>query len=370
MIAALILDNLSVWGKERKCTWTECKQNSCGNCGSESSGDFEYYPRCIANGQCGWRTGFTLWIKPFPGYPTGCPGCSDGVGCVESSLETTEYPDNPLIDRKISWRSEFDYAELCNDNPKRNEGACMATNGGNTYIVFTIIAIIFNIFILCIIAPLYCRDTSIFPCEICDEKTHIFLGILYFLTFLCNFIPVVVWLALAEGGMCDNADPNHNDAFFAETLNFPGYSTGGLMMCMVANIVACGAVCCCWGDNRHYGDERDLAKVDRHHEKERYKQQEMQQRQQQDAQALNQQQQYNEPQQQYQQPQPNQGGYGQQPPPNQGGYGQQPPPNQGGYGQQPPPNQGGYGQQPNQGYNQGYNNQPNQGYGGQQQGQW
>merc|ERR1712176_572231 len=106
------------------------------------------------------------------------------------------------------------------------------------------------------------------------------------------------------------------DAFLLETTNYPGYTTGGLMFCIVADIVACGAVCCCWGDNWHYGDEMDQAKIDRQREKEMYKQKE----------------QYN------QQPQ-----YSQQPQ-----YNQQPQ-----YGQN-----GGY--NPNQGYNQN----PNQ-YGGQ-----
>ena len=120
------------------------------------------------------------------------------------------------------------------------------------------------------IITVYCRDKSIFPCDICNEKTHWFLGALYCLTFLCNFIPVMVWLVGGSGGMCDNADPNHNIAFDDETINYPGYSTGGLMICIIANIVACAAVCCCWGDNRHYGDDRDTAKVDRDAEKQRF----------------------------------------------------------------------------------------------------
>merc|ERR1712228_565481 len=152
----------------------------------------------------------------------------------------------------------------------------------------------------------------------------------------------VVWMGAADGGMCDNADPNAQNAFILETTNYPGYTTGGLMFCIVADIVACGAVCCCWGDNRHYGDEMDTAKVDRQREKEMYKQKEQQQ----ETEMMNhsqpppqqQQQQYN----QQQQPQQYNQGYNQQP--------QQ-------YNHQP---------QYNQGYNpnQGYNQNPNQ-YGGQ-----
>lgn len=82
---------------------------------------------------------------------------------------------------------------------------------------------------------------------------------------------MVVWLGAADGGMCDNADPLHDVAFVDETTNFPGYSLGGLMLCLVANVVACVAVCCCWGDNRQYGDERDQAKVDRDREKAKYR---------------------------------------------------------------------------------------------------
>merc|ERR1712039_595461 len=110
--------------------------------------------------------------------------------------------------------------------------------------------------------------------------------------------------------------------------NYPGYTTGGLMFCIVADIVACGAVCCCWGDNRHYGDEMDQAKIDRQKEKEMYKQKE------QETEMMNSpQQQAPPPQQQYNQP----------PPQQQQQYNQQPQ-----YGQN-----GGY--NPNQGYNQNPN---------------
>merc|ERR1712228_286856 len=118
-----------------------------------------------------------------------------------------------------------------------------------------------------------------------------------------------------------NADPNVQNAFILETTNYPGYTTGGLMFCIVADIVACGAVCCCWGDNRRYGDEMDQAKVDRQREKEMYKQKE------QETEMMN-------------------------------NITQQP---QAQYNQQP--NQG-YNQQPQYNQNQGYNQNPNQ-YGGQ-----
>ena len=174
------------------------------------------------------------------------------------------------------------------------------------------------------------------------------MGILYFCTFVCNFIPVVFWLGLADGGVCDDADPNHDDAFLFDTINFPGYSLGGLMICIIADIVACGAVCCCWGDNRHYGDERDTAKVDRQREKEFYKQQEAEMQAQQQQQQ--QQQQQPPPQQydntNYNQPNNDYNNNNQYPPQQYGGQ-----PNQ--YNNQP--NQ--YGQQPNQ-----YGQQPNMTY--------
>merc|ERR1712228_909348 len=343
MIAGLILDNLSTFGKDRECTYEECAtgaaRGGCSGCGSliDSGFAYEYYPVCEANGACGWRTGFTKWIKPSPSSP-GCPSCASAKNCIESSREIVTDDDNSFVSTVEQFDSEYNYADLCNDDD--DDEACMAMNGGNVYIAFTLFALIFNLFTLCLIAPLYCRDTSIFPCDICDEKTHIFLGILYGLMLFCNFIPVVVWMGAADGGMCDNADPSAQNAFILETTNYPGYTTGGLMFCIVADIVACGAVCCCWGDNRRYGDEMDQAKVDRQREKEMYKQKEQQQ----ETEMMN----HSQPPQQKQQQQYNQG-YNQQP--------QQ-------YNQQPQQ----YNQQPqyNQGYNpnQGYNQNPNQ-YGGQ-----
>eukprot|EP01084_Bolivina_argentea_P091019 163909_1 len=280
MIVALILDSLSVWGKRRKCSYWECQEGYCGfaNCGgdidsctdcedtnenvqccrySEDDGSVDYTnkPTCEANGDCGWRVGTTKWIwGGHPDCPTP-PGSSN------------------------SWTETFNYADLCYDDD--DDEACMAMDGGNVYLAFTIFAIIFNAFALCIIAPLYCRDRSLFPCEFCDDKTHWVLGVLYLLCVFCNLIPVIVWLGAADGGMCDNADPYANDAFVDDTINYPGYSTGGLMICAVGHIVTTCAVCCCWGDNRRYGDERDTAKVDRQKEKEKYREeQEMQQNQQ------------------------------------------------------------------------------------------
>merc|ERR1712233_291949 len=112
---------------------------------------------------------------------------------------------------------------------------------------------------------------------------------------------------MGDGGMCDNADPNVQNAFILETTNYPGYTTGGLMFCIVADIVACGAVCCCWGDNRRYGDEMDQAKIDRQREKEMYKQKE------QETEMMNSPQQAPPQQQQYNQPPPQQQQYNQQP---------------------------------------------------------
>jgi len=286
MILALALDSLSVWGKRRVCTKDECQSSrdpTCqGTCGAfiTADGDYEFHPSCEGNGECGWRTGRTKWIQPDPSSP-GCPPCADypgGLTCTSFSTSTPSPSSTPTPQTSVTnWESEFNYVDLCDEDSDAFEGACMAKDGGNVYLAFTIFAIIFNCFILCIIAPLYCRDSSIFPCAVCDEKTHIFLGALYALTFFCNFIPVVVWLGAADGGMCDNADPLHDMAFVSDTTNFPGYSLGGLMLCIIANMVGCIAVCCCWGDNRHYGDERDQAKIDRDREKAAYKEQEMQQ---------------------------------------------------------------------------------------------
>merc|ERR1712176_1336897 len=99
------------------------------------------------------------------------------------------------------------------------------------------------------------------------------------------------------------------DAFLLETTNYPGYTTGGLMFCIVADIVACGAVCCCWGDNRHYGDEMGQAKIDRQREKEMYKEKEQETEMMNNTQQPVQQQQYNQQQKQYGQ----NGGYNQNP---------------------------------------------------------
>jgi len=280
MIAALVLDNLSIWGKRRTCSFAECNisgdQGCSPNCGDSSDGSYEYYPTCEANGQCGWRTGKTSWIQPSPSAPD-CPSCSDDTFCVSEETSTPSPTSDSYIDSTTNWDSEYNFKTLCIDYD--DDEACMAMNGGNVYMAFTLFAIVFNVLTICLIGPLYCRDRSICSdickCSVCDEKTHVFLGILYGLTLLCNFIPVAVWMAAADGGMCDNADPNHDDAFPEDTTNYPGYSLGGLMICVVANIIGCGCVCCAWGDNRKYGDERDQAKIDRQKQKEKYREQEM-----------------------------------------------------------------------------------------------
>ena len=149
MIVALILDNLSVWGKERKCTFQECATGDC-SCGSQSGPNnaYENYPECIANGECGWRTGSTKWVKPN-GFPI-CPGCSDSTYCIDGSQSTND--DGTIT----NWESEFNFRDLCQNhlvNGEKDDDACMAVDGGNVYLVFTIFAIIFNLFTLCIIAP-------------------------------------------------------------------------------------------------------------------------------------------------------------------------------------------------------------------------
>lgn len=148
MIVALILDNLSVWGKQRECTFQECAAGSC-SCGSQDSGGvYENYPVCEANGQCGWRTGETKWIRPSPSSP-GCPSCSESTYCVLSSEKTGD-------DGTSNWDSEFNFRDLCSNHlvdGEKDDDACMAVDGGNVYLVFTIFAIIFNLFTLCLIAP-------------------------------------------------------------------------------------------------------------------------------------------------------------------------------------------------------------------------
>lgn len=153
MIVALILDNLSVWGKERKCTFFECDQGTCTNC-QRDGGEFTNYPRCEANGVCGWRTGRTEWIKE-EGSGSFCPGCSDSTYCVSGD-------DN-------NWKSEFNFGDLCRnhevddgDNDDKDDEACMAVDGGNVYLAFTIFAIIFNLFTLCLIAPRMCAIIYIY----------------------------------------------------------------------------------------------------------------------------------------------------------------------------------------------------------------
>eukprot|EP00483_Globobulimina_turgida_P003622 UN03628 len=150
MIVALILDNLSVWGKNRECTWFECAQSQC-SCGSQSGDAFDHYPTCEANGECGWRTGYTKWIQPAPASP-GCPGCSDGTYCVEGSAKSSS-SGNAWESAVVNWDSEFNFAHLCKDND--DDDACMAMDGRNVYLAFTIFALIFSLFTLCLTAPLY-----------------------------------------------------------------------------------------------------------------------------------------------------------------------------------------------------------------------
>ena len=153
MIAGLILDNLSTFGKERECTFEECAVGACQGCGSlitsSSGSSYEYQGNnfCEANGACGWRTGFTSWIKRNPSSP-GCPSCPSAKNCIESSREFTT---SDWADSVEQFDTEFNYAELCRDDD--DDEACMAMNGGNVYIAFTLFAIIFNLFTLCLIGP-------------------------------------------------------------------------------------------------------------------------------------------------------------------------------------------------------------------------
>lgn len=155
MIAALFLDNLSIWGKRRTCSSAECSvsvaNDGCNpNCGAFSDGSYEYYPTCEANGQCGWRTGKTSWIQPSPSAPN-CPSCTDGNWCVSESTSTPAPSSDSYIEYTINWESEYNFKTLCKDYD--DEEACMAMDGGNVYMAFTLFAIIFNLFTICLIGP-------------------------------------------------------------------------------------------------------------------------------------------------------------------------------------------------------------------------
>ena len=165
MIVALILDNLSVWGKQRTCTFLECSQGTCTNCQGTSGcgGDYCNYDSCEANGVCGWRTGRTKWVKEEGA--TFCPGCSDSTYCVDGDDE--------------NWTSEFNFGDLCRnhevddgDNDDKDDDACMAVDGGNVYIAFTIFAIIFNLFTLCLIAPRMILSITYICCCINAKSQH------------------------------------------------------------------------------------------------------------------------------------------------------------------------------------------------------
>ncbi len=80
----------------------------------------------------------------------GCPSCSANTFCVESTEKssTTEVATGTID--VTNWDSEFNFADLCKDD---DDDACMAMDGGNVYLAFTIFAIIFNLFTLCLIAP-------------------------------------------------------------------------------------------------------------------------------------------------------------------------------------------------------------------------
>ena len=156
MIAALALDNLSIWGKRRTCSSAECSV-STGNggcspyCGAFTNGEgYEYYPTCEANGKCGWRTGSTSWIQPSPSAPD-CPACSDDTFCVSSETSTPAPSSDTVTSYTVNWESEYNFKTLCTEYD--DDEACMAMDGGNVYIAFTLFAILINCFTLCLIGP-------------------------------------------------------------------------------------------------------------------------------------------------------------------------------------------------------------------------
>lgn len=48
----------------------------------------------------------------------------------------------------INWESEYNFKTLCNDYD--DEAACLAMRIGNVYMAFTVFAIVFNVFAICL----------------------------------------------------------------------------------------------------------------------------------------------------------------------------------------------------------------------------
>lgn len=63
-------------------------------------------------------------------------------------------------------------------------------------------------------------------------------------------------------GVCDDADPNLEIASVQDTVNYPGYSLYGLMICVVANMIGCGCVYCAKRTDQKNENENDQEKND------------------------------------------------------------------------------------------------------------
>lgn len=109
LVAALAIDSLSTY---HKVAYT----------GSNS----DETDSCRADGDCGWRSGSTNWVDG------GMSKCDGPTGTADS--------------KTIS----YNYETLCENG---SDDACLALDAGNVYLIFTIFAIIFNSFTICIIVP-------------------------------------------------------------------------------------------------------------------------------------------------------------------------------------------------------------------------
>eukprot|EP01084_Bolivina_argentea_P098090 176320_1 len=178
---------------------------------------------CQVDGICGWRTATYEWTET--GQVTEC-----------ESTGTT---------------SNINYRRLCMDNNLTAD--CKTMNAGNCYVAFIILSSIANVFLLTLLVPLCCNKRK----SIYTKCTNRFnegglrnvLQITYLMNTLFLFLSAFIWLVM---GLCDDALPMYSEIFHYDSMNIFSYSTGCIIVCLVANLVAFGAVTWCWGDHRYY----------------------------------------------------------------------------------------------------------------------
>mmetsp|Transcript_106686 Transcript_106686/g.130098 ORF Transcript_106686/g.130098 Transcript_106686/m.130098 type:complete len:314 (-) Transcript_106686:163-1104(-) len=244
VVAALIIDDLAFASKREE------------ECGGQQGNVCDIVHSCKVTARCG-SSGAKIKYEKALGGTTTIAATQDPFrycGAYPAALnhQTT---DVLTTDYKVK------YIQGCNDSPKLllpiellqiRKDSCNAYNAGNIWWAFCIASLVVNILTMLLLLPLYCKHKSLFPCECCNTRTALILGLLFTLTWVFQLIAAGYFMIIQP---CDTADLYFRYNFTEPTTNILSFSIGLVLISAVANCVGCGTVCFCWGDNREYGED-------------------------------------------------------------------------------------------------------------------